>query len=86
MLTMNKCARTPAGRRGQQRRGIFVPYRPPRLMSRPVAQNLTAVALGALLVYLLGRNLPPVEQRFGWDLARRWLGELVEAQHARGAA
>jgi len=46
----------------------------------------TAPALGYLILYLVGRNLPGRECRTGWALAERWLRELVAARHWRGAA
>lgn len=42
--------------------------------------NLTADALGYLLLYLLGRPLPPEECVLGWRLVRKWAGQLVEAR------
>jgi len=45
----------------------------------------TVSALGALLIYLLGRQLPPVERTLGWTLAERWLAELAEERLARSA-
>ncbi|HOI37487.1 MAG TPA: hypothetical protein PLF11_08905 [Bacillota bacterium] len=38
-------------------------------------------ALGALLVYLLARDLPVQERRTGWALAEKWADELVDAKH-----
>jgi len=70
-------------------------YRPARRPStrfsprsvRPVRPaNADPIALGWLVLYLTGRDLPRQERRTGWALAQRWLSEFVAARHCRGAA
>lgn len=41
----------------------------------------TKSALGGLLIYLLGRELPARERRTGWALAERWAVEMIDAKH-----
>jgi len=40
----------------------------------------TREALGALVFYLLGRDLPKIERRFCWALMEAWLAELVDSR------
>ena len=47
---------------------------------------LAGAALGGLMVYLLERDLPVAERRFGWALAETWLRELVAARRVKGVA
>jgi|GEM_PF-1830586 len=54
-------------------------YRIPSCLSTRKAD--AGPALGALLVYLLGRDLPVQERRTGWALAEKWADELVDAKH-----
>lgn len=58
-------------------------YRSPSAVSSPPSKNLTAEAMGALLIYLVGRRLPKAEQEFGWRLLAKWTRELVELRHAK---
>lgn len=66
-------------------------YRRSRRVSTPPPKKVrdadpTGPALGALVLYLLGRTLPRAERRIGWELVDRWLRQLVSAKHFRGAA
>lgn len=56
-------------------------------LGRPVSmENATADALGFLLLYLIGRDLPQVERDFGWRLAERWERQSIGARLMRGVA
>jgi hypothetical protein len=44
----------------------------------------TALALGSILIYLLGRDLPRRERETAWMLVARWASELVERRHHTG--
>lgn len=54
--------------------GQTQPYQPHAAPSRAN----TGDAVGAILIYLLGRPLPATESRVGWALAERWASELVD--------
>lgn len=56
-------------------------YRQEPYVSSLESESKVSPALGALLVYLLARNLPAQERRTGWDLVEKWAGELVDAKH-----
>ncbi len=56
-------------------------YHQPQPMSRPKSESETSSALGALMIYLLGSDLPTEERRLGWALAKKWTGQLVDAKH-----
>ncbi len=57
--------------------------RPPQAPASTYPENSTQEALGWLMLYLLGRSLPQVEQSFGWRLAETWLRQIVDGQPVR---
>ena len=61
-------------------------YSHQRPASRPFAKNLTVVATGSLLLYLLGRSLPLAERALCWQIVDRWVRQMIEAKHTGGAA
>lgn len=46
-----------------------------------VVTDPTGLALGSLLVYVIGRTLPARERCTAWALVERWAAELIEAKH-----
>ena len=54
-------------------------YLPPDRSS----SRICGTALGWLLLYLLGRDLPRRETQTGWALAERWLEEIVVSHDHR---
>ncbi len=49
-------------------------------------ENSTAHALGWLVFYLVGRDIPARESQVGWALVEGWLSELVVQRHGLEAA
>ena len=67
-------------------RGRPVTWTSPRypLAQTPSTKNFHPAyrRVGALLVYLLARDLPLAERQMGWSLVERWLREVAESKRA----
>ena len=49
---------------------------------RPLSTEKSEEVLGWLVLVLVGKPLPQPERTVGWDLAERWMGEVIEGKRS----